>query len=74
MNQYPLFSSSTNEDKEHLLALLISRNDIKGVVNYLEKLPEMELTAEVLKNGYHIISFKHGRDKVIQDVIKQIKK
>jgi len=74
MTQYVLFSNCTNENEKPFLNTLLSRNDMKGIVNYLSKLPEKEFTFEVLKSGFHLISFKHGRDKVIQNVIEQINK
>jgi hypothetical protein len=75
MNQCALFSVCSNENQKPFLDILLSRNDIKGIVNYLSKLPENEFTLEVLRCGYHLISFKkHGRDKVIQNVIEQINK
>jgi len=74
MTQYALFSSCTKENEKPFLNTLLSRNDIKGIVNYLSKLPEKEFTLEILKSGFKLISFKHGREKVIQDVIEQINK
>lgn len=73
MNQYSMFENISDENKNQSLKALLSRNDIKGIVNYLSNLPENDFRIEVLKSGFQLISFNNGKNKVIQDVIDQIK-
>lgn len=67
-----LFNGDLEPVKKKNLSDYIQSNDKKGTIDYLGRLTRRDFTKEVLSIGFSLISFSHGKWKVIEDVVRQI--
>ena len=67
-----LFEELNQQEAKQTFISFIQRKDKKGMINYLNKLSQKELSEEVLKAGYSMISFKKSKESVIKHIFNQV--
>lgn len=63
-----------NPVQPRLVSDYVESNDVKGLIAYLKSLEEKVFRIQVLQAGFSMIGFNHGKQRVIEHVVRQIQK